>query len=374
MKLLNLVVALLSALLIGTVAHHLAGVDALAATGTVLGAGLGLELLGFSLPFGSLAAFTITTTALNSAFGTVYKHGDKSERDLFQKIYYGATFDQDLFTKVSTKLTEYQEGLSSSTAVTQPYQTDFTPSGSVVFAPIKLSLQAWKIDVQLSSHDIWDKWVAFLHDMEKRDESMQAFVRYVMENHVLPQHLEDWELNIAYAGVYAAPTPGTAGAVGTTINGVKKVINDAITATTITPITTGAADSDPATFVQQIQDYVAQISTRARKKPMILAMSEDLELRFRNGMRELYPTTSRDIVDLLKVANYPNIEVRGYPAMGTSGKYFCTPKTNALKAVRGTAREWQWVSDIRLIKGTTDQWAAYGFRDHSLVFTNDQDT
>lgn len=339
-----------------------------------MGAGIGLQALGYQLPMGSLAAFTITTTALNSAFGSAYKHGDKSERDLFQKIYYGATFDQDLFTKKSTNLTEYQEGLSSSTAVTQPYQADFTPSGSVTFAPFKLSLQAWKIDVQLSSYDIWNSWVGFLHDMEQKDPSMQAFVRYVMENHILPQHIEDWELNIAYAGVYAAPTAGTAGAVGTTINGVKKVINDAITATTISPITTGAADSDPVTFVEQVQDFVAQISTRYRKKAMILAMSEDLELRFRNGMREKYPTTSRDIVDLLKVANYPNIEVRGYAAMGTSGKYFCTPKANAVKAVRGTARDFQFQTDIRIIKAATEQWAAYGFRDHSAVFTNDQDT
>ena len=74
---------------------------------------------------------------------------------------------------------------------------------------------------------------------------------------------------------------GTAGAVGTMLNGVRKVINDGVTATTISTIATGALSTTLATYLAQIEAFVAGIDQKDREKPMILAMNKNLALRFR---------------------------------------------------------------------------------------------
>lgn len=367
---------LFSTLLVGTALAHAAGWDPLTTSAALFAVPSTLTLaagaLGFASP--STGLFAIVATDLNTAYGSHYIQGSQNEKNLYTKLFQSAEFDQDLFEMVPTEDTQYRDALVTRDRVLQPFQLAWTPAGTTTFKPASINLFEVKIDVEESSYDVERTWAGFLHKAGA-DEMTQPLPKWMLENLLIPQHVEDIELNASYVGVYAAPTPGTAGAVGTSINGVRRVINAGITATTITPIVTGALSTTLATFLGQIETFVAGIDQKDREKPMILAMSKNLALRFRQANRAAYNLQYAQLDEISRIADYPNIQVKGYAAFGASDKIFCTPQGNAKMPVKKNANRSQFQFEVvdRRLKVFTDYWKGYGFVDHSRVYTNDRD-
>ncbi|HRH68777.1 MAG TPA: hypothetical protein PLB89_04650, partial [Flavobacteriales bacterium] len=200
----------------------------------------------------------------------------------------------------------------------------------------------------------------------------QQLVRYIMEHHVQQQFVEDVELELAFRGVRVNPTPGTAGAVGTGINGVYTVINDGITAGTIVPVAVGAAPTTAVAYMRYIEAFVEGINFRDRRRPMELAVSEAACSLFEVGMLATYNQNYEATDNLRRVFRYKNILLVPQVAMGNSTKIFCTPIGNAIKPVNvGKGPLWQFETDDRKIKAWTNTRIGYGFWDHSRVYTND---
>ena len=90
-----------------------------------------------------------------------------------------------------------------------------------------MSVPAITARVSVPAANKIDLFVAFLTG-DDIDVKQWPFVRWFIEEYIIPQIHQDYELNEVYKGVYAAPTPGTAGAVSTSMNGIGKTIADAI--------------------------------------------------------------------------------------------------------------------------------------------------
>ncbi|HRH68803.1 MAG TPA: hypothetical protein PLB89_04780 [Flavobacteriales bacterium] len=336
----------------------------------IVGTTLLLAAFGVRLRTGIFMSTAITTTLLNSAYGAQYRDNSKSQKDLMQQIYATATFDQ-LFKVEYTDLTVWEKAVSRSTAIVQPAQLGWTPNGEFSFVPSPIPTYAIKADLEFSSFSVEEGFVGFMHE-NNVSQTGQELIKYIMNNHVSQQFAEDVELQLAFNGVRVTPTPGTAGAVGTSINGVYTVINDAITATTITPIAVGAAPNTGTAYMQYIEEFVEGINFKDRRRPMKLAVSEAACSLFEVGMMATYNQNYNATENLRKVFRYKNIELVPQVAMGNSTKIFCTPAGNAIKPVNvGKGPLWQFETEDRKIKAWTNQRIGYGFWDHSRVYTND---
>ena len=314
----------------------------------------------------------ITLSSIQAEFGSYYRPGGQGEKDLVKQLYQrGET--EALFTTRIIEGTQYQGSESTITRLLQPFQKAFTAIGTTNFKPITINLDHMKVDFKEYLADLEYSWLGFLADSGKPVTDW-PFVRWLMEVHILPKQEEDYELNEIFAGVAAAPTPGTAGAAGTAAKGIKKIINDYVTAGRITPVATGALSTTPDTFVTQVEDFCAAITERYRGVAMKLAMSKTLTHRYDTGYLTKYGRNINFTDNPTRKVQFTNIEVVGVASMNSSNKLIMTPPENAVRIINGVNPLWQ-VGQFseRQVSIFADWKKAVGYLIPEIVFTNDQD-
>lgn len=276
--------------------------------------------------------------------------------------------------KISGQKGSYAGMKSSSTEVLQAFQKAFTNKGGVAFTPYLNTVYRAKVDVLLDNMDeIVDSYLHFMAD-ESKDRKDWPLVKYIIDNHVIPQMVED--LNIAMCrGVYVAPTPGTAGTAIGTMNGLQKIITDEIFATSLVPIVTGAITS--ANAVTKLELFADGIDSDYTDKGGVVFCSKSVERMYKEHYRTLFGTTnavgSKNNVSL---DNYP-IELVGLKGWGSSQRLLFTPtgaSGNLLymydKIFTPTTFEAQ--KEDRSVKLLGDLHTGVGFNTLEAVFANDQ--
>lgn len=306
-------------------------------------------------------------------FGAYYMKNQSNMARIIRQINQPSLTDS-VMTPYLTDDTVYRASEGRMTRVLQPFQKAWTPIGTLTLLPVAISMFKQKVDNQEYPDDLEGTWLGFLAG-DQIDRKQWPFVRWYVEEYLLPQAKEDYEMNEVWAGVYASPTPGVAGAAGTAMNGLRKTINDQVTAGRITPITTGALSADAKTFVGQVEAFADAINKKYWSVPMQLCMSQANERKFFRGYEEKYGLYTNYQNNTSGGVRFTNITIIGLPSMNGSSKIWCTPKNNALKLGKKT----QNMNNVhvesvdRLVKMFTDWWSGVGFVIPELVFTNDQD-
>lgn len=315
----------------------------------------------------------ITPDQVIADFGAFYQDGGQSLNDLRMRPFlpFGTL---EAFSVIPTNDTILRMSDVQVGEILQAYQDTYTPKGAMVFKPLTVDMFEQKIDQAFNPTKLVKSWLAFLTS-NKTDRTSWPFVRWFIEAYILKQVDEDLETKAIYTGTYAAPTSGTAGAAINAMNGIKKIINDAVTAGTISPIATGTLSTTDVTFVNQIEAFVQAVPEKFQNETMELNMSIKLRNRFRRGMRAKYNMAYAQMTELDKVTDFENITVAGRLSQSGSDKIWMTPKANAVAAVKGyenkNAIELEKVD--RTVKLYTDWFIGVGFLLKDLVFTNDQD-
>ena len=309
-------------------------------------------------------------SAIVSEFGAYYIKGGQNEARLIKKLYEKSMTEQ-AFTTIVTDETKWRGSEAVISRLLQPFQKAWTPTGAVTFDPIDIDAFKLKMDFEDYPDDLEATWLGFLADANL-DRKEWPFVRWLVEQHIIPKMQEDYELNEIFAGVYAAPTAGTAGAAGTAMNGIKAIRNAHITAGRITPITSGALATDPLAFVDQIEDFVDSINTKYWNAPMELNVAQQLERRYLRGYERKYGR-NLDYTGTGTKVEGTNITLVGRASQNGSDIMWATPKTNAVRLVKKS----QNMNQVRIenvdrkVKLYTDFWSGIGFLIPEIVFTND---
>ncbi|QNF34352.1 hypothetical protein HUW51_17080 [Adhaeribacter swui] len=309
---------------------------------------------------------------IKAEFGAYYLNNGQNLARLFKLLNITSVTDSVL-TPIKTDETVWQASKASIGRVLQPFQKAWTPIGQAEFKPLSIQQFKMKIDSQEYPDDLEASWLGFLAG-EGIDRKSWPFVRWFVETLLIPQAAEDYELNEVFKGVRVEPTAGTAGAAGTSMNGLRKAINDNITAGRITPIVTGALSSDNKTLVEQFETFVDAINLRYQHIPMQLCVQPSVERRFHRGYRALYGKDT-DYKGSNGSVDFSNITIIGLPSMIGSNKIWCTPKGNAIHMGKRTQNKnsVQIENVDRLIKMYSDWSSGVGFILPEVVFTNDQD-
>jgi hypothetical protein len=207
--------------------------------------------------------------------------------------------------------------------IIQPYQKAFTPNNTESFDGVLNILQIGKIDLEFDWEQMetfFDKWRCNWFEAGM-DEDEWSYPRYIIDEVILPKIIE--ELNtLSYQGVYAAPTPGTAGALLTTFTGFKKKIEDFITAGDLTPLVVGAlVDS---TFVAQTRAACAGLPIKYRHKKGKILMSKTNAQRYADDYQTKYParkvTIEMQDKQYLRVDHYNKV-IEGVESMEGSDRF-----------------------------------------------------
>lgn len=317
----------------------------------------------------------ITATDIVTEFGAYYlgnENNQNAARILRLPLQTSETVE--LFP---LQLTE-NEGLERRAKATidrvlQPFQKGFTPIGTSTFTPQSIAMFRQKIDLQETPDDLEKTWLSFLTS-QNLDRATWPFVRWWLETLIMPGYQRDLEMNEIYAGNYAAPTPGTAGAASTSMDGIKTIINDAYAAGNLdSMITLGAVPTDPTEFCTYVEDFVRGIPELYWNDTLTIAMSKVLQQRYRDGQRAKYNKNYAQATDLDTVLDYTNIRVKGVFSHSGSTKIWTSPEWNKTRLVKGIGNmgNFKIESVKREVAVFTDWWLGIGFWVPELIFTND---
>jgi hypothetical protein len=318
-------------------------------------------------------ATTITATDVISEYGSYYINQGQNLQSLLLRPF-EAFGSRDAFTNVPTNDTQVRYSDVTVGEILQPYQDAFTEKGSVTFKPVTIDLHPVKVDQKFNPSSLTYSWLGFLTN-NNTDRTTWPFTRWFIEVYLLKQLFQDIEKKAIFKGVHVNPTAGTAGAAQDVIDGIRKQINDAITASAITPIATGALSTDPATFCTQIETFVKGIPELFWETDMTINMSRVLALRFAEGKDAKYNTQYAKEDSLITVKNFPNIKIKGRASMFGSDKIWATPIENVVFLTKGfaNANGFELEKVDRTVKVWTDFHIGAGFLLKDLVFTNDRD-
>lgn len=171
--------------------------------------------------------------------------------------------------------------------ILQPYQSGFTPKSSATFNDRRIIARAVKVDFTVTEAHIYtffQKWNTEWAEMGK-DPGEWSFPRFLWEKYLsiqIPHELD----NIAYNGVYSAPTPPTPGNSIDSVDGWKTTIAAAITATLITAVTTGALSA--STVLDKVRVFCGNLPSTAKYAPGKIFMSETNARYYRENYRNTY--------------------------------------------------------------------------------------
>lgn len=321
---------------------------------------------------------------VQTEYDAVYRNGGQDQTRLLQRPFISAGTEA-LFGLLPTDDTSYQMAETSLDRILQPFQKGWTPLGNFKATPIVLNQFPLKVDLEESPDTLETSWLGFLAD-NKLDRTEWPFVRYLVEKHVYGQIDEDYEMREIYFGKYVAPTAGTPGAAGTSMDGIRTIINRAISAGQISPMLLGAIPSDPQAFCDYVEAFVEGFSVRYQGQAMEVCMNPTLARRYARGRGKKYGQDTNntgpkpiiagngDVLVRIPI-EYTNHVVIGLNSMGASEKIWATIAANRKRLTKKSVNTKQVRLETakRQIAIYTDFYKGVGFPLLPAVFTNDRD-
>jgi hypothetical protein len=290
----------------------------------------------------------------------------------------GLVTENELSPRVADRV--YTVTNASIADLVQAYQCDFTPNNAETFHEEAIPLQALKIDLQYTCDDMDKFFDTFYVQWTERGSGKKPedhmFPMWIYENLVIPKVKEELELSIAYKGIRVTPTSGTAGTVAGSCDGLGKKIADAITASRITPITTGAVTT--SNVLDQLAAFNEALPVIHRDRSGKIYMSPTLARALAGLLLEKYKTNCNidPMGDIMKL-RIPNTNktVIGLPSMEGRQRIIFSAQADNLVVVRRRGESImpviRWESYERKLKGFAEFHRGYGFEFGGNLYVND---
>lgn len=321
-------------------------------------------------------AITIAGTA-----ATLNRYAVAYSQNINQQMRKGLFFENNINSRAADNT--YSAPNATATEFFQPYQSGWTPKGGVAFDALETKLERQKVDHAITADDLdkfWEAWRVEWAEVGK-DPKEWSFVRYFYENFLIPKATEEMAIN-SWSGAYVVPTGaaiGVAQPASAMVTGLAKRFADAVTASRVTPIATGAFVA--TTMVDQIETFCDAIPQPYRDLPAKIIMS--------STNARLYTRDYRDKFGVGNGVMNPNNELRvdatnkqivGTNLMDGSNRIFVLFDNPMLKNYFWLSRSGFpsfpsirfYQSGVREIQMTMEGYRAYHWEYDEFVFINDQ--
>jgi hypothetical protein len=311
----------------------------------------------------------LTVSGLIEEFGAYYENnGQNSKRVL--KLLTQPTKTETFCTPIKTDETIFRLAQSSVSDLVQAFQKAWTPKGTDTIIPNKIEMHHMKVDIELYPDDIEATWLGFLAsgDQTRKDWPL---VKWLIEGHYLPKIRENLELSEIYKGVRDEPTPGTAGATGSGMTGLQKLLIDGVSTGTVNSIT-GIGALDETTIFDQVEKFVDGISQVYQGVAMNVFMSPYWAKAYLRDKRTngFYQIKSSGEID--NSIDFAPQSVVALPSMAGTTDIFATPKENLIHLGKKDMNKNRFniEESKRQVFLMTDWWEAVGFGINQAVWTN----
>jgi hypothetical protein len=369
MKPFRFLLTLASVLAMGTVMASGLGTGLLATSAIVGLSGLGVGLAG--LPAGSMfdIVVNVDVNGIIAESTTYFRPGGQAEDQIQQTI----KDKRDLpgvanLRLVDGDIVELSEAEISD--VIQGFKHQFSPKGTVNMTPVPFRLRNIKIDLSLYPDKIKSTYYGFLAGMPEGDRKNWPIVRWIWEVLVAPK----WGANqalIDWAGVYAAPSNDTtAGPTLGSYDGIKKIVQDGLTAGSMNELTLTKSLLNPVETFEAFEEINDQLDQAYQEEEMVYLCSERIQKYYLRDRRNSHGNDMDYLSKLQQGTFTPTIDFRenhviqkmaGIGRNNDHGWVIVTPKRNLLLGRRNNSYNFHMESDKRAVALMADWYEGVGF-------------
>jgi hypothetical protein len=315
---------------------------------------------------------TITTSAIVSEYGAYYQDAGQNKKRILTMLSQGREIT-GFATPIKTDDTIFRLANATFRTLVQPFQKAFTQKGGVEIVPNEIRQYRFKIDDEFMPDELYATWLGFL-TQKSVDRKEWPFVKWLIEVYYARQIDQDMELNEYYKGVYAAPAAGVAGADGTGMNGLQKLLRDGVNAGTINPINVGTLAKD--TIFDQVELFTDSIAEVYQGIKMNVFMSRAWYKKYMQDKRAqgFYQKTSDKEIDA--GIDFTPLDVKPLASMVGTDDIFVTPQENFLHISPATITKNQFkLEEAKRAVAVLGDWSeGLGFGINQAVWTNIQPT
>lgn len=313
-----------------------------------------------------------TITRLVEEFGDRYLNNGQNLRSLFRGLMQpGETLNMPGLRHISTNESVWRCANPIIESMLQAFQIGFTPKGNVDFHPNEIRLQHMKVDMQIVPHEIEESWLGFLNGDADKIEKW-PITEYIMRQ-ILDSVAEDKEINVAYNGVAATPTEGTASEASTVMDGFHKKLCDGVLDSQYPiKIIEGMGELNTDTIFSQLEHFVHHLPERYRRVPFHIFVSDDMRLAYLEAKRALGYYTITDDSQISTKLDFCNCFLHALPSMAGTKHIWATIPQNIVHLTKRdlSTAHFDVQKTDRVVKLLIDWWEAIGFICNEMVFTN----
>jgi hypothetical protein len=311
---------------------------------------------------------SINISSIVAEFGAYYESAGQNKSRILRMLTQGREFTQ-YCTPMKTDDTIFRLSNASFNTLVQPFQKAFTQKGGVTIVPNEIRVFHHKIDDEFYPDDIKASWLGFLA-MNNVNREEWPLVKWMVEEYYRKQIDRDMELLEYFNGVYAAPSVGVAGVDGTGMDGIKKLLQAGVDASTINSVDIGALA--PETIFDQVEAFSDAIAEVYQGIPMNIYMSKYWYKKYLQDKRAqtFYQKTSDAQIDAS--VDFTPLSVKGLASMVGTDIIWCTPKENLLHITTETLTKNQFRLEEakRCVAVMADWWEGLGFGLNQVIWTN----
>jgi hypothetical protein len=315
---------------------------------------------------------SINIASIVAEFGAYYENAGQNKNRILRLLTQGREFTQ-YCTPMKTDDTIFRLSNASFNTLVQPFQKAFTQKGGVTFVPNEIRVFHHKIDDEFYPDDIKASWLGFLA-MNNVNREEWPLVKWMVEEYYRKQIDRDMELLEYFNGSYAAPAAGVAGVDGSGMDGLKKLLQAGVDATTINSVDIGALAVE--TIFDQVEEFSDAIAEVYQGIPMNIYMSKYWYKKYLQDKRAqtFYQKTSDAQIDAS--VDFTPLSVKGLASMVGSDIIWCTPRENLLHITTETLTKNQFRLEEakRCVAVMADWWEGLGFGLNQAIWTNLQPT
>lgn len=252
--------------------------------------------------------------------------------------------------------------------IVQQFQKAFTAKGDLTFKPNEIRLRNMKIDLSLFPDEVKASWLGFLGSLTVQERAEWPIVRYMIEKEIVPQLKNDLEVKAYFKGVYVAPTAGTPGTAAGTMDGIKKLLDDGLTAGNMKAVALSAVPTNANRF-EMVEEFADGIDELLLQVPTSIYMSTKNLKSYLRDKRNTHGTDVNYEAGKITVDFADNLKLVGLPSMAGSEYMWATPDDNYLYLRRVNGMSDPKVEESkREVFLMLDWWEGLGFGYNELVY------
>ena len=311
---------------------------------------------------------SITTTSIIAEYGAYYQDAGQNKKRILSMLSQGRQIT-NLATPIKTDDTIFRLANATFRTLVQPFQKAFTQKGGVEIIPNEIRQFRFKIDDEFMPDELYATWLGFL-TAKQVDRKEWPFVKWLIEVYYARQIDQDMELNEYYKGVYAAPAAGVAGADGTGMNGLKKLLLAGVNNDTINVINIGTLHKD--TIFDQVEAFTDQIAEVYQGIQMDVCMSQNWCKKYLQDKRAQGFYQRKNDKEINTDIDFTPLNVKGLASMVETDDIFCTPTENFLHLSPATITKntFKLEESKRSVAVLGDWSEGLGFGINQAVWTN----